>query len=43
LSALIFHERLTLPQIISAAVLLVGAFLAMRTEPVAMTETAENI
>lgn len=43
LSALIFHERLTLPQIISAAVLLVGAFLAMQTKPAAITETAENI
>ncbi|HJX98729.1 MAG TPA: DMT family transporter [Chthoniobacterales bacterium] len=43
LSALIFHERLTPPQLISAAVLLVGAFLAMRTKPIAATETAENI
>ena len=43
LSAFIFHERLTPPQLISAAVLLVGAFLAMRTKPAAVTETAENI
>lgn len=43
LSAFIFHERLTPPQLISAAVLLVGAFLAMRTKPIAATETAENI
>ena len=43
LSALIFHERLTHAQLISAAVLLVGAFLAMQTKPVAVTETAENI
>ena len=43
LSAFIFHERLTPPQLISAAVLLVGAFLAMRTKPIAAPETAENI
>jgi drug/metabolite transporter (DMT)-like permease len=43
LSALIFHERINLAQCISAAILLLGAFLAMRTKPVAMTETAENI
>jgi drug/metabolite transporter (DMT)-like permease len=43
LSAWIFHERLTHLQLWSAAVLLLGAFLAMRTKPVAMTETAENI
>ncbi|HST29960.1 MAG TPA: DMT family transporter [Chthoniobacterales bacterium] len=43
LSALIFHERLTHAQLISAAVLLAGAFLAMQTKPVAITETAENI
>jgi drug/metabolite transporter (DMT)-like permease len=44
LSAFIFHERLTGAQMISAAVLLVGAFLAMQTRPAAvMTETAENI
>src|ERR1044071_8758162 len=33
LSALIFHERLTHAQLISAAVLLIGAFLAMHTKP----------
>lgn len=43
LSALIFHERLTHAQFVSAAILLVGAFLAMQTKPVAITETAENI
>ena len=43
LSAWIFHERLTHAQIWSAAVLLLGAFLAMRVKPVATTETAENI
>jgi drug/metabolite transporter (DMT)-like permease len=43
LSAMIFHERLTVAQLVSAAILLVGAFLAMRTKPAAITETAENI
>jgi len=43
LSAIIFHERLTIAQMISAAVLLLGAFLAMRTKPIATAETAENI
>jgi len=43
LSAWIFHERLTHAQIWSAVILLLGAFLAMQTKPVAMTETAENI
>jgi drug/metabolite transporter (DMT)-like permease len=43
LSAFIFHERLTHAQLVSAAILLVGAFLAMQTKPVAVTETAENI
>jgi drug/metabolite transporter (DMT)-like permease len=43
LSAWIFHERLTAAQIWSAAILLLGAFLAMRVKPVAATETAENI
>jgi len=43
LSALVFHERLTFAQVISAAILLIGAFLAMQTRPVAVTETAENI
>jgi drug/metabolite transporter (DMT)-like permease len=43
LSALIFHERLTRPQLLSAILLLIGAFLAMRTKPMATTETAENL
>jgi len=43
LSALIFHERLTVAQLISSAVLLIGAFLAMQTKPAAVVETAENI
>ena len=43
LSAWIFHERLTSAQLISAALLLIGAFLAMRTKPAAVVETAENI
>jgi len=43
LSAWIFHERLTRMQLWSAAILLAGAFLAMRVKPIATTETAENI
>jgi drug/metabolite transporter (DMT)-like permease len=43
LSAWIYGERLTPAQIWSAAILLLGAFLAMRVKPVATTETAENI
>src|SRR5438270_10490548 len=43
LSAWIYHERLTHAQLCSAAVLLLGAFLAMRTRPIATAETAENI
>jgi drug/metabolite transporter (DMT)-like permease len=43
LSAWIFHERLTHAQLWSAAVLLLGAFLAMRVKPVATGEAAENI
>jgi drug/metabolite transporter (DMT)-like permease len=43
LSAWIFHERLTGMQLWSAAILLLGAFLAMRVKPIATTETAENI
>ena len=43
LSAWIFHERLTHAQLLSAAILLIGAFLAMRTKPIATAETAENI
>src|SRR5437763_16820657 len=34
LSVIIFHERLTIVQLFSAAILLVGAFLAMRVKPV---------
>src|SRR5213595_549701 len=43
LSAWIYGERLTHAQIWSAAILLLGAFLAMRTKPIATTESAENI
>ena len=43
LSALIFRERLNSAQFLSAAILLIGAFLAMQTKPAAVTETAENI
>src|SRR5947209_2320595 len=43
LSAWIYGERLTHAQIWSAAILLLGAFLAMRTKPIATTEAAENI
>ena len=43
LSALIFHERLTYAQLLSAAILLVGAFLAMRTKPAGAVESAENL
>jgi drug/metabolite transporter (DMT)-like permease len=43
LSAWIFGERLTHAQIWSAAILLAGAFLAMRTKPITTTEAAENI
>jgi drug/metabolite transporter (DMT)-like permease len=43
LSAWVFHERLTAPQLWSAAVLLLGAFLAMRVKPIATSEAAENI
>jgi drug/metabolite transporter (DMT)-like permease len=43
LSAWIFHERLTHAQLWSAAVLLLGAFLAMQVKPVATSEAAENI
>ncbi len=39
----ITRERLTHAQIWSAAILLLGAFLAMRAKPVATTEAAENI
>ena len=43
LSAWIYGERLTNAQLWSAGILLVGAFLAMRTKPIATAETAENI
>jgi len=43
LSAWIFRERLSQAQLWSAAVLLLGAFLAMRVKPVATSEAAENI
>jgi len=43
LSAWIYHERLTHAQVWSAAVLLLGAFLAMRVKPAATSEAAENI
>jgi drug/metabolite transporter (DMT)-like permease len=43
LSAWIYGERLTPAQLWSAAILLLGAFLAMRVKPIATTETAENI
>jgi drug/metabolite transporter (DMT)-like permease len=43
LSAWIFGERLSHAQLWSAAILLLGAFLAMRTKPIATTEAAENI
>lgn len=43
LSALIFNERLTIAQMLSAVLLLFGAFLAMRVKPVATTEAAENL
>lgn len=43
LSAWIFGERLTHAQLWSAVILLLGAFLAMRTKPIATTETVEGI
>ena len=43
LSAWIFGERLTHAQLWSAFILLFGAFLAMRTKPIATAESAENI
>ena len=43
LSAWIYGERLTHAQLWSAAILLLGAFLAVRVKPVATTETTENI
>src|SRR5438105_4249166 len=43
LSAWIFGERLTHAQLWSAAILLFGAFLAMRVKPAAAIESAENL
>jgi drug/metabolite transporter (DMT)-like permease len=43
LSALIFGERLTYAQLFSATILLIGAFLAMRTKPAVAVESAENL
>jgi drug/metabolite transporter (DMT)-like permease len=43
LSTWIYGERLSHAQIWSAAILLLGAFLAMRTKPIATTEAVENI
>jgi len=43
LSSWIYGERLTHAQLWSAAILLLGAFLAMRVKPVATPEAAENI
>jgi drug/metabolite transporter (DMT)-like permease len=43
LSAWIYGEHLSHAQLWSAAILLLGAFLAMRTRPIATTEAAENI
>jgi drug/metabolite transporter (DMT)-like permease len=43
LSVWLFNERLSPPQLWSAGVLLLGAFLAIKTKPIATTETAENI
>ena len=43
LSALFFGERLTIAQVWSAAILLSGAFLAMRVKPEAAPVAAENL
>jgi drug/metabolite transporter (DMT)-like permease len=43
LSAWIYGERLSHAQLWSAVILLLGAFLAMRTKPVETVETAENL
>ncbi len=43
LSAWYFHERLTGAQLWSAAILLVGAFLAMRVEPKETVQAAEAL
>jgi drug/metabolite transporter (DMT)-like permease len=43
LSAWIYGERLVHAQLWSAAILLFGAFLAMRVKPMATTDAAENL
>lgn len=43
LSALFFGEQLTTAQVWSAAILLFGAFLAMRVKPQTVTESAEAL
>ncbi len=43
LSAWIFGEQLTTAQVWSSAILLLGAFLAMRVKPAATIESAENL
>jgi len=43
LSAWIFGEKLTAPQVWSAVILLIGAFLAMRVRPRQTAETAEAL
>jgi drug/metabolite transporter (DMT)-like permease len=43
LSAWIFGERLTSAQLVSAGILLVGAFLAMRVKPAQTAASAEAI
>jgi drug/metabolite transporter (DMT)-like permease len=43
LSAWIYGERLSHAQLWSAAILLLGAFLAMRVKPAVLIESAENI
>jgi drug/metabolite transporter (DMT)-like permease len=43
LSTWIFHERFSHAQLWCGAVLLFGAFLAMRVKPAEVVETAENI
>ena len=43
LSALFFGERLNAAQVWSAAILLFGAFLAMRVKPQTVTESAEAL
>jgi drug/metabolite transporter (DMT)-like permease len=43
LSAVIFHERLSFAQFVSAGILLSGAFLAMRVKPTEFTESTENL